>query len=185
MRRRPRALSLCVTAGVLVLAAVLAVAAAAGLARRRMDGRFRRHPQVPVREEQDRLTEADLGHPLGRSATLVQFSSAFCAPCRAARLLLADVAARSDGVAHVEVDVAQRMDLVRRLDVARTPTTLVLGPRGEVAGRASGVPRRADVEAAISEAACAAATAHRTALRAVLSPASREGKAARAEVGHE
>ena len=97
-----------------------------------------------------RLTTADLGQPLGARATLLQFSSAFCAPCRATRQLLADVAGRSDGVAHVEVDVATRMDLARQLDIRRTPTVFVLGPQGQVTRRASGLPRRAEVVSALA-----------------------------------
>jgi len=127
----------------MVLGAVLILATAGGVAWRRRDGRMRESP-VP------RLTEGDLGQPLGTRATLLQFSSAFCAPCRATRQLLSDVAGRSDGVAHVEIDVTTRMDLARRLDIRRTPTVLVLGPRGQVTRRASGLPRRADVVAALA-----------------------------------
>jgi len=96
------------------------------------------------------LTGADLGQPLGSRATLLQFSSSFCAPCRAAKQLLADVAARNDGVAHVEINVADRMDLVRLLDVRRTPTVFVLGPQGQITRRASGLPRRDEVVAAVA-----------------------------------
>ena len=127
----------------MVLGAVLILATAGGVAWRRRDGRMRESP-VP------RLTEGDLGQPLGTRATLLQFSSAFCAPCRATRQLLSDVAARADGVAHVEIDVTTRMDLARRLDIRRTPTVLVLGPRGQVTRRASGLPHRADVVAALA-----------------------------------
>ena len=127
----------------MVLGAVLILATAGGVAWRRRDGRMRESP-VP------RLTEGDLGQPLGTRATLLQFSSAFCAPCRATRQLLSDVAGRSDGVAHVEIDVTTRMDLAQRLDIRRTPTVLVLGPRGQVTRRASGLPRRADVDAALA-----------------------------------
>ena len=127
----------------MVLGAVLILATAGGVAWRRRDGRMRESP-VP------RLTEGDLGQPLGTRATLLQFSSAFCAPCRATRQLLSDVAGRSDGVAHVEIDVTTRMDLAQRLDIRRTPTVLVLGPRGQVTRRASGLPRRADVVAALA-----------------------------------
>lgn len=130
-------------AGVMVVGAVLVLATASGFAWRRRDGRMR-ESSVP------RLTEADLGQPLGAHATLLQFSSAFCAPCRATRQLLSDVAGRSDGVAHVEIDVETRMDLARQLDIRRTPTVLVLGPRGQVTRRASGLPRRADVVAALA-----------------------------------
>jgi len=95
------------------------------------------------------LTVGDLGAPLGSKATLVQFSSAFCAPCRATRQVLSDVATMVDGVSHVEIDAESRLDLVRRLDVRRTPTTFVLGPGGEITHRASGKPRKADVLAAL------------------------------------
>ncbi len=95
------------------------------------------------------LTHADLGAQLGSRATLVQFSTAFCAPCRATRQILADVVGLVDGVTHVEIDAESRLDLVRRLDVRRTPTTLVLGPDGRITHRASGQPRKADVIAAL------------------------------------
>ena len=95
------------------------------------------------------LSADDLGGPLGSRATLVQFSTAFCAPCRATRRILAEVAGMTDGVRHVEVDAESRLDLVRKLDVYRTPTTFVLGPDGHVSHRASGQPRKADVIAAL------------------------------------
>lgn len=132
-----------VTAGAIVAAAVLVLALAGGFVWRRRDGRL-------TEARQQMLTVADVGQPLGARATLLQFSSAFCAPCRATRQLLADVAARTDGVAHVELDVADRLDLVRRLDIRRTPTVFVLGPQGQIARRASGLPRRDDVLAAVA-----------------------------------
>ena len=57
----------------------------------------------------------------------------------------------TDGIAHVEIDAESHLDLVRRLDVRRTPTVLVLGPDGRIARRASGQPRKADVIAALGE----------------------------------
>lgn len=99
-----------------------------------------------------RLTPTDLGAPLGDRATLVQFSSAFCQPCRATRRILADVASLIDGVAHVDVDAESHLDLVRRLAVSRTPTVLVLDATGLLVRRASGQPRKADVIAALGEA---------------------------------
>ena len=93
------------------------------------------------------------GAELGERATLLQFSSAFCAPCRAARRTLADVARAVPGVAHVELDAEHHLDLVRRLGVLRTPTTLVLDAGGREVRRASGAPRKEQVLAAL-EAAC-------------------------------
>ncbi|MFE9249151.1 thioredoxin family protein [Streptomyces sp. NPDC007088] len=92
------------------------------------------------------------GGPLGERATLVQFSTAFCQPCRATRRVLAEVAALVPGVAHVEVDAEERLALVRALGIERTPTVLVLDSSGREVRRASGAPRRAQVLAALAEA---------------------------------
>jgi thiol-disulfide isomerase/thioredoxin len=97
-----------------------------------------------------RVTAADLGRPLGERATLLQFSSAFCAPCRATRVILAEVAGRAAGVAHVEIDAESHLDLVRSLGVLRTPTVFVLGADGAITARASGQPRKADVLGALA-----------------------------------
>ena len=89
---------------------------------------------------------------LGERATLVQFSSAFCQPCRATRRTLAEVTGMVDGVTHVEIDAEERLELVRELGILRTPTVLVLDADGRIVTRASGQPRRADVIAALGQA---------------------------------
>ncbi|OEJ29809.1 thiol reductase thioredoxin [Streptomyces agglomeratus] len=99
-----------------------------------------------------RLSAAELGAEPGERATLVQFSSAFCQPCRATRRTLAEVADMVEGVAHVEIDAEARLDLVRELGILATPTVLVLDAGGRVVRRASGQPRRADVIAALGRA---------------------------------
>ncbi|MFE3516193.1 TlpA family protein disulfide reductase [Streptomyces sp. NPDC059166] len=98
------------------------------------------------------LDAAQLGAELGDRATLVQFSSAFCQPCRATRRVLAEVAGMVDGVAHVEIDAEARLPLVRALGISRTPTVLVLDADGRIVRRAAGQPRRADVLAALGRA---------------------------------
>jgi thiol-disulfide isomerase/thioredoxin len=97
----------------------------------------------------DVLGPDDLGEPLGERATLLQFSSAFCTPCRATRVVLGDVAGMVEGVRHIEVDAESHLDLVRRLDITRTPTVLVLDADGRIRSRATGAPRKADVVAAL------------------------------------
>ncbi len=99
-----------------------------------------------------RLDAAELGADLGERATLVQFSSAFCAPCRATRRVLREVAGMVPGVRHVEIDAEDRLALVRELGILKTPTVLVLDAGGHVVRRATGQPRRADVIAALGEA---------------------------------
>jgi thiol-disulfide isomerase/thioredoxin len=161
-----------VSAGLIALIAALAVAVVIGLAWQRTNGRMRpasararagttagstsptgvaQAASGPVADTGPLVTPGELGLPLGERATLVQFSTAFCAPCRATRRILAEVAGMTDGVAHVEVDAESHLDLVRRLDIRRTPTVLVVGPDGRIAKRASGQPRKADVIAALGE----------------------------------
>jgi thiol-disulfide isomerase/thioredoxin len=165
------------TPGVIVLLVALAVALTAGVAFRFVNGRMRRvgRPDEPASSPDAvtagnegalasaavtatgggtrvTLSAEELGGELGRRATLVQFSSAFCAPCRATRRILADVAGMVEGVVHVEIDAESHLDLVRSLNVLRTPTVLVLGPDGGIIRRASGQPRKQDVIAALSAA---------------------------------
>lgn len=90
--------------------------------------------------------------------TLLQFSTTVCQPCRATRRMLAEVAGTVPGAVHVEIDAEARLELVRRLEILRTPTVFVLDPTGRVVGRASGQPRRADVIAAIGKATGASIT---------------------------
>ncbi|AWB94003.1 thiol reductase thioredoxin [Aeromicrobium chenweiae] len=111
------------------------------------NGRFSAVP-----DDREVLSPAQLGSPLGERATMVQFSSAFCSPCRATRVLLNDIAAKVEGVTTVEIDAEQRLELVRELGIMRTPTVLVLDARGVVTTRASGLPRREQVLAALGRA---------------------------------
>ncbi|MFF3326878.1 TlpA family protein disulfide reductase [Streptomyces sp. NPDC002889] len=134
--------------GVMVCVVVLAAASAFGLWQRRGDGRLK----VRDRDAGRRLDAAVLGAELGHRATLVQFSSAFCQPCRATRRTLAEVAHMVDGVVHVELDAEERLSLVRELGVMKTPTVLVLDAGGRIVTRASGQPRKADVIAALGQA---------------------------------
>lgn len=150
--------------GVWVLLGAVVLAAVAAVAKRAVDGRFRataparaagRDESTAVGETTESaqvLTAADIGGELGTRLTFVQFSSSFCSPCRATRALLSDVVRTRDGVEHVEVDAESNLDLVRRLNILRTPTVLVVDPTGAVVGRASGLPRREQVEAVLAQA---------------------------------
>lgn len=57
-----------------------------------------------------------------------------------------------DGVAHIEVDAERNLELVRALGIDRTPTVLVLDSAGRIVRRAAGMPRKADVIAALGAA---------------------------------
>ena len=96
------------------------------------------------------ILSRDIGTDLGSRVTLVQFSSAFCTPCRATRALLTDITADLSDVKHIDIDAERNLDLVRRLDIRSTPTTLVLDKSGVEVGRAVGAPKRAEVLATLS-----------------------------------
>jgi thiol-disulfide isomerase/thioredoxin len=137
--------------GLVILVVALVATATIALTMRRRNGRF-----APAAAEapdgKERLTPEQVGAPLGERATLVQFSSAFCAPCRATRVVLADVAASVAGVATIDIDAEAHLRLVRDLGIMRTPTVLVLDASGAVTTRASGLPRRDQVLSALDRA---------------------------------
>jgi len=140
-----------------VVVVALVLATAFGLFRAFTDGRFRgthrvRGAEAATEAPLSVLHGADLEHDLGERATLLQFSSAFCAPCRATRRVLTDVAAVVPGVEHIEVDAEHHLELVRRLGVLRTPTTLVLDQHGQEVTRAMGALRKEQVLAALAQA---------------------------------
>lgn len=100
-----------------------------------------------------RLAPADLGVPLGERATVVQFSSTFCAPCRSTRYVVERAVATADGVAYADLDVADHLALGERLAIDVTPTVLVLDARGDVVRRATGVQTLAQLRSALDSAA--------------------------------
>lgn len=149
--------------GALVLVAALVATALLALVMQRRNGRFTSRPAATTEGTADpvepggsgeladvpRVTADEIGAALGDRLTLVQFSSAFCSPCRATRALLTDVVSTRADVAHVEVDAESHLDLVRRLNILRTPTVLVVDADGVVLSRASGLPRRDQVVAVL------------------------------------
>lgn len=128
------------------LGALLLAASAFGLWRRWSEGRTK------VDSQHQQIRAADIGRPLGERATLLQFSTAFCAPCRTTKVVLAKTADSIPGVTHIEIDAESHLDLVRRLDIRRTPTTLLLDAEGYVHNRAVGVPRQDELLAVLAAA---------------------------------
>jgi thiol-disulfide isomerase/thioredoxin len=151
--------------GAVVLLVAVVAALGFGTWRALTDGRFRgthavRRADVRAQDATEAQPESRgetpaplAGTPwaadLGERATLLQFSSAFCAPCRATRRVLTDVAGMVPGVRHIEVDAEQHLDLVRRVGVLRTPTTLVLDAEGREVSRAAGAPTKQAVIASL------------------------------------
>jgi thiol-disulfide isomerase/thioredoxin len=127
----------------LVLIALVALATGLGLLWRRADGRAK-----STASTHEVVAPQDVAHDggFGERATLLQFSTEYCARCPATRRLLGDLAKRTDGVEHVDVDLTDAPGLARRFQVLQTPTTLLLDGHGVVRARIGGAPRPAELE---------------------------------------
>jgi len=127
------------------LVVVLALAIAFGVWYTRSRGEFRRKKTV----NGPKLDAAVIGVELGSRVTMVQFSSAFCSPCRATKALLEDMVKTMPDVRYAHIDAESHLELVRELDIRSTPTTLFLNASGVEVGRAMGTPKRSQVMAAV------------------------------------
>lgn len=129
----------------LVIVAVVAVATAVGLLWRSRNGRVRVTTGVadaaPVVRPSDVGLEARSESPFGSAATLLQFSTEFCAYCPQTRVLLGGLAAKHPGVEHVDIDLTRAPAIADRFKVLQTPTTLVLDGEGRIRARIGGAPR--------------------------------------------
>ncbi len=134
--------------GLAALIAALAVTAVLAWWLRTRDGAVR---TVEQEREGTVLPALDrLGvRPGDADLTVVQFSTAFCAPCRATKARLEQLQATRPGLAVVHVDAESHLDEVRELDVRRTPTLFYLGRDGSLIGRSSGAPRPAELTALV------------------------------------
>jgi thiol-disulfide isomerase/thioredoxin len=118
----------------IVLSGLVLAATLLGVLHRASQGRAR-----AIRDT--RVVSID-GVALGGRATLLQFSTEVCAPCRSTARVLDDLAARTEDVSHVDLDVTHRPDLASRYRVLQTPTTLILDADGVVRTRIGGAVRR-------------------------------------------
>jgi len=129
----------------LPLLIVLMLASTYGIWRKRREGAIRSKKAIPGH----RMSADVLGQPLGARATMVQFSSAFCTPCRATHSLLSQMVLSMKDVKHIQIDAESHLELVRELDIRSTPTTLFINSEGIEVGRAAGTPKRDQVLAAL------------------------------------
>lgn len=124
------------------IAAALSLAAVAGVLHNRRSGTLR-----------------DTGHPadldstgLGLSdtgPTIVHFTAVWCGPCAAVRRVITAVCADLPEVAHVEIDMDADPAAARRLSVLSLPTTFIFDADGRQRFRSAGVPKAADLKAAL------------------------------------
>lgn len=134
-------MSAAVTAGV-AIAAALGLAATAGVLHNRRSGTLRDtdHP--------DELHTADLGLS-DAGPTIVHFTAAWCGPCAAVRRTIQQVCGELTQVSHVEIDIDANPGAARRLSVLSLPTTFIFDAAGRQRLRSAGVPKAADLKAAL------------------------------------
>ena len=136
------------SSGAYVLLAVLALSVAFGIYRKVSDGKLREEI-VPPRQGLSEHLHLDHDHP--PQVTFLQFSSEFCQPCRVTTKLLDEVTNSFPAICHIELDVVEHMDLVKTYGITRTPTTLIIDKSGTVHFRATGVPKKAELTAAVTD----------------------------------
>ena len=129
------------------LVIVLALASAYGIWHKRSRGAIK---SAVNKVPEPLLSEAEIGGPYGARITLVQFSSAFCTPCRATKMILNQIASESTDISYVEIDAESNLELVRRVHIHSTPTTLILDKDGVEIARAVGAPKKSDVLASLA-----------------------------------
>ena len=89
-----------------------------------------------------KILEGEFGGKYGSRLTILQFSTTFCSECRTAKAIVKDVVKDSKDITYVEVDAESNLDLVRRVDIRSTPTTIFLDSKGFEIARAKGAPKR-------------------------------------------
>ena len=136
------------SSGAYVLLAVLALSVAFGIYRKVSDGRLREEIVPPLQGLSEHL-HLDHDHP--PQVAFLQFSSEFCQPCRVTNKLLDEVTNSFPAICHIELDVVEHMDLVKTYGITRTPTTLIIDKSGTVHFRATGVPKKAELTAAVTD----------------------------------
>jgi thiol-disulfide isomerase/thioredoxin len=142
------------TTGLVVLAAALVVSAVAAWWLRTRNGAVRAENGEGATVSETGTTSTAVLHELGArpqnaDLTVVQFSTAFCGPCRATRARLQQLQATRPGLAYLHVDAESHLDAVRALDVRRTPTLFYLDRNGALIGRSSGAPRPDELTALV------------------------------------
>jgi thiol-disulfide isomerase/thioredoxin len=89
-----------------------------------------------------KISEGEFGGKYGSRLTILQFSTTFCSECRTAKAIVKDVVKDYKDITYVEVDAESNLDLVRRVDIRSTPTTIFLNNNGFEIARAKGAPKR-------------------------------------------
>ena len=104
--------------------------------------RYRVKKGVIKEKKGSQILESELGKKYGKRATVVIFSTTFCSECRSAKALISDVTSTLSDISYIEIDAESNLELVRKVDIRSTPTTIFLDKAGYEIARATGAPKR-------------------------------------------
>jgi len=82
---------------------------------------------------------------LGKNVTLLQFSTAFCSPCKATAQIISHLVEGMDDVVYIQVASEENLKLVEKFDIKSTPTVIFFNRNGIEVGRAVGIPTKEQV----------------------------------------
>ncbi|MFM8447680.1 MAG: thioredoxin family protein [Candidatus Nanopelagicaceae bacterium] len=107
-----------------------------------------------VRAKSSFIVNSDLNDQhqlqLGKSVTLLQFSTAFCSPCKATAQIISHLVEGMDDVVYIQVASEENLKLVEKFDVKTTPTVIFFNREGIEVGRAVGIPTKEQVAISIN-----------------------------------
>jgi thiol-disulfide isomerase/thioredoxin len=126
-----------------LLVLILLISTLFGLLYRRKNGVIRKKRRLHI-------SEAEFAGRYGERITILQFSTTFCSQCRAAKSLISDVVKDQSDISYLEIDAESNLALVRKVDVRSTPTTIFLDKAGFEIARATGAPKRDQLQKVIA-----------------------------------
>ena len=126
-----------------LLGLILLISTAIGFYYRSKNGVIRKKRRLHI-------SEADFAGRYGSRVTILQFSTTFCSQCRAAKSLISDVVKDEKDISYLEIDAESNLALVRKVDVRSTPTTIFLDRGGFEIARATGAPKRDQLQKVIA-----------------------------------
>ena len=126
-----------------LLGLILLISTAIGFYYRSRNGVIRKKRRLHI-------SEAEFAGAYGKRVTILQFSTTFCSQCRAAKSLISDVVKDEKDISYLEIDAESNLALVRKVDVRSTPTTIFLDKDGYEIARATGAPKRDQLQKVIA-----------------------------------
>ena len=111
---------------------------------------YRRRNGVITKKRRLHISDAEFAGAYGSRVTILQFSTTFCSQCRAAKALISDVVKDEKDISYLEIDAESNLALVRKVDVRSTPTTIFLDKDGYEIARATGAPKRDQLQKVIA-----------------------------------